>query len=71
MVVGVFLGSRPTAGYGVEILRTIGGGGAFIVEYVETAPPPGAITAQVLTMPYHLVAVPAHAGEVTFKRIEK
>ena len=27
MVVGVFLGSRPTAGYGVEIVRAVGNNG--------------------------------------------
>jgi hypothetical protein len=71
MIVGVFLGPRPTAGYGVEIVRTIVGGGALLVEYVETTPPPGTIAAQVLTSPYHLVAIPTHAGAVTFKKVDK
>src|SRR5260221_10194443 len=36
MVVGVFVGSRPTSGYGVEIVRTINANGTLIVQYVET-----------------------------------
>jgi hypothetical protein len=71
MVVGVFLGSRPTAGYGVEIVRTVNASGTLIVEYVEAAPLPGAVTAQVLTAPYHLAAIPKHEGAVTFKKVDK
>jgi hypothetical protein len=71
MVAGVFLGGRPTAGYGVEIVRTIGNSSALVVEYVETAPPRDRITAQILTAPYHLVAIPKHDGAVTFKKVDK
>src|SRR5947209_19271327 len=53
MIVGVFLGTRPTAGYGVEIIRAVNASGVLIVEYVETAPSRGAVTAQILTAPYH------------------
>jgi hypothetical protein len=71
MVVGIFLGSRPTAGYGVEIVRAVGNGGALIVEYVETAPSRGAITAQILTAPFHFAVIPKHDGQITFKKVEK
>jgi hypothetical protein len=71
MVVGVFLGTRPTAGYGVEIVRAIGNSSTLVVEYVEAAPPRDAITAQILTAPFHLAAMPKHGGEVTFKKVEK
>ena len=71
MVVGVFLGTRPTAGYGVEIVRAVGNSGAFVVEYVETRPSRDTITAQVLTAPYHLAAIPTHEGTVTFKKVDK
>ena len=71
MVVGVFLGRRPTAGYGVETVRAIGNSSALVVEYVETAPSRDSITAQILTAPYHLVAIPKHDGAVTFKKVEK
>ena len=71
MVVGIFVGSRPTAGYGVEIVRTVGNKAALIVEYVETTPSRDAITAQILTAPYHLAAVPKHDGTVTFRKVDK
>jgi hypothetical protein len=71
MVVGVFLGSRPTAGYGVEIVRAVGNSATLVVEYVETAPSREAITAQILTAPYHLAAIPQHGGEVRFQKVAK
>jgi len=43
-------------------------GGALIVQYRETLPPARAMTAQVLTMPYHLVAIPTRSGEVKFEK---
>ena len=71
MVVGVFVGTRPTAGYGVEIVRAIGNSSTLVVEYVETAPSRDTITAQVLTAPYHLAAIPKRDGTVTFKKVDK
>ena len=70
-VVGVFLGTPRSAGYGVQIVRAVGNGGALIVEYVETAPSRDIINAQILTAPYHLAAIPKHDGEVAFKKAEK
>ncbi|OFV93949.1 MAG: hypothetical protein A3H95_07720 [Acidobacteria bacterium RIFCSPLOWO2_02_FULL_64_15] len=71
MVVGVFLGTRRTSGYSVEIVRTREENGALIVQYVETQPSPRAVTAQVITMPLHLVAIPTRAGEVRFEKVDK
>ena len=71
MVVGVFVGTRPTAGYGVEIVRAIGNSSTLVVEYVETAPSRDTITAQILTAPYHLAAIPKRDGTVTFKKVDK
>lgn len=61
VVIGAFLGSRPTAGYGIDLgpFRSIPDKGGesleVIVRIVE--PPPDAILAQVLTSPYILVQV--------------
>lgn len=71
MVVGVFMGSRPTAGFSVDIVSTIQANGVLMVRYRETQPPKGAITAQVITSPYHLVTAPKLAGEVKFEKVEK
>ena len=70
MVFGVFLGSRPTAGYVLEITGTAQSGGTLVVRYRESPPSRGAMTAQVLTSPYHLVAVPFFPGEVKFEKAE-
>lgn len=75
MVVGVFIGSRPTAGFGVDIVGVAEESGGspsdprFVVRYREKTPGPDAITAQVLTSPYVLVSVPTMAGEVKFERV--
>lgn len=71
MVLAVFLGSRPTAGYAIEIVRAVGNSGTLIVEYVESAPSGDTITAQVLTAPYHLAAISKHDGEVRFQKAVK
>ena len=71
IVVAVFLGTQPTAGYTVDIARTRVERGALVVEYIEKRPGPDAIAAQILTSPFHIVALPAHAGEVRFEKVPK
>jgi len=68
MVLGVFMGSRPTGGYSVKITGVTERDGSLVVTYSQTSPRPGAMTAQVLTFPYHLVAVPKRSGEVKFEK---
>jgi len=68
MVLAVFLGTRSTAGFSVEIVSAREEGGALVVSYRESRPPSGSVTAQVLTSPYHLVAVPKH-GDVKWERV--
>ena len=68
MVVGVFMGSRPSAGYTISILSTIQKDGKTLVQYQETMPARGTMTAQIITSPYHLIAVPKAAGEVAFEK---
>lgn len=70
MVVGVFMGSRPTAGFGIEIASVASEGGTTVVRYRETMPKRDAITAQVLTSPYELVAIPKTSGDVKFEKVE-
>ena len=72
MVVGLFMGSRSNAGFSTAVTTTTAANGALIVKYTETIPAPGAITAQVLTFPYHLVAIPkSDAKDVKFEKAEK
>lgn len=69
MVVAVFMGSRPTAGYSVEITSVDERRSATVVSYRETMPARGAIAAQVITFPFHIVAVPNRSGDVTFEKV--
>lgn len=70
MVVGVFAGTRPTAGVEIEIVRVRPEGEALVVEYRERRPPPGTVVAQILTSPFHLVSMARHDGPVRFQRVD-
>jgi protease stability complex PrcB-like protein len=70
MVAGVFLGSRPSAGFAIDIVSARDDHGALIVRYRETTPPPGAIAAQVITSAYCIVALPRRDGDVRFERLQ-
>lgn len=70
VVAAVFLGSRPSAGFSVQIVGARQDGGALIVSYKETRPARDALTAQVITSPYHIVAIPkGTTTEVKFERV--
>ena len=72
MVVGLFMGSRSNAGFSTAVTTTTAANSALIVKYTETIPAPGAITAQILTFPYHLVAIPkSDVKDVKFEKAEK
>ena len=70
MVVGVFLGTRPTAGFGVEIVGFREEGGRVVAGYKESPPARDAITAQMLTSPYTLAVIPRRNGDVTFEKVD-
>jgi hypothetical protein len=70
MIVGVFLGSRPSAGFTIEIVSARDEQGAVVVRYRETSPPPGAVAAQVITSAYCIAALPRRDGEVRFERVQ-
>jgi len=72
LVVAVFLGSRPTAGFGVEVVEaTSAPDGALVVRYRERRPGRDTITAQVITSPFHIVAVPRPSGQPPTVRFER
>jgi len=68
MVVGVFLGARPTAGFSVEILDTTVSPSPerLTVRYTEHRPAAGDPVAQALTFPFQLIRVPRHHGSAVF-----
>lgn len=69
MVVAVFLGTRPTSGYEVELVAIRPEGERLVAEYVELRPPPGAVTLQVLTSPFHIVRTGRRNQPVVFRRV--
>jgi PrcB C-terminal len=71
MVVAVFLGSRPTAGFAVDITAVRQEGGRTVVDYVERRPSRDEFSAQVLTSPFHIVSATRATGEVEFRRVVK
>lgn len=71
MVVGVFMGSRPNAGFSTAVISATAANGALIVRYRETMPGASSVSAQILTFPYHLVAIPkAEVKDVKFEKAQ-
>jgi VWFA-related protein len=70
MVIAVFLGSRSSGGYQIQITGVRREGDALVVQWAERRPAPGMVAAQVMTAPSHLITVPRHAGEVRFEKVE-
>jgi len=69
-VIGLFMGSRPNAGFSTAVVSVTEGGGALIIRYTESSPPRGTVTAQVITFPYHIVAIPkVTATNVRFDKV--
>jgi hypothetical protein len=71
MVVAVFLGSRPSGGYQVQITGVRSEGNTMIVQWTESQPGRDQVAAQVMTAPAHIVTVPRHAGDVRFEKAGK
>ena len=67
-ILGVFLGTRPTAGFAVEVTGVVRDGDALVVTYRERRPGPDEMAAQMLTAPFHLVSVERFSGPVRFRR---
>jgi PrcB C-terminal len=70
-VVAVFLGTRSSAGYFVEITGTRHDKGALVVEWRERRPQPDQVSAQVITSPAHIATIPKFAGEIRFEKVER
>jgi len=57
-LLAVFLGPKPTGGFGAEVRGVTLEGGDLFVDLVETSPGPGAMVTQALTSPWLIVRVP-------------
>jgi len=58
MVVGIFAGRRPSAGYEIEITEVVSTDRAIRVRYRERSPGATALVAPVLTSPFHIIQLP-------------
>jgi hypothetical protein len=66
MVAAVFAGDRPTPGYSVEVVDARRDGDRLGIVVAESRPAPGTLAAQVITTPFHIVALPRFDGPVAF-----
>ncbi len=71
MVLAVFQGQKSSGGYAVTILSAKEEKGALLVTVREQSPPPDAMSIQVLTSPYHVVAVKRSKLPVKWKVVRK
>ena len=70
MVVGIFLGSRPTGGHAIEITAVQREGADLVVSYRESRPDPREMVTQMITSPFHLVRIDRQEGPVKFRRVD-
>ena len=66
VVAAVFAGEQPTSGYSVAIDAATRDGDALVLQVEEQHPPHGAITAQVITSPFHIVSLRRYDGPIRF-----
>jgi hypothetical protein len=69
MVVGVFLGNRPTTGYRVEITGVRKDGEDLVVTWREVPPAEGASINATVTSPFAVAGVTRHDGPVRFEKV--
>ena len=58
MIVAATMGTKRTGGYTIEIVRVEPTEKSLKIFVKRTSPPPGALTIQALTAPFHFVAAP-------------
>ena len=69
IVAAVFLGEKPTGGYGVEISSAEVADRSLTVFVGETSPKPGAMVTQAINQPFHIVRIETAGVEtVSFRR---
>jgi VWFA-related protein len=71
MLVGVFLGSRPTGGFSVRIVGARLDADTLVVEYSEEKPAPDAMVTQQLTSPFAVARILKHDGAVRFEQVQR
>jgi hypothetical protein len=67
MVIAVTMGTKRTGGYAIEIVGVEVVDKKLKISVKETSPPPGAMAIQVLSAPFHFVAMPRSDFAVEFE----
>lgn len=70
IVVGVFLGARPTDGFSVEIVSVREENDRRAIEYRERRPDPARLVGQVVTSPFHIVILPLDGEALDFRQLD-
>jgi hypothetical protein len=70
MVVGVFLGQRPSGCYAVAIKGVTQSAGKITVQYKETVPSPNMSCTMALTFPSQIATIPASDLPVEFAAVQ-
>jgi hypothetical protein len=71
MVVAITMGQQRTGGYRIEITTVEAQPDKLIIAYKRYAPPPDGINLQVITSPFHFVAIPKSDLKAEFTEAEK
>ena len=61
VVAAVFAGERPSPGYEIAISAEPRNAAGYVLQVRERRPPDGALAAQVITTPFHIVSLPRQA----------
>jgi hypothetical protein len=73
MVVAVFMGEQPTAGYGIWIVGAAvhdrEANQPLVISVKRVVPSEDAVSAAILTQPFHLKILPAYSGPVRFEDV--
>lgn len=56
-IIAVFMGTRVTTGYGIEVKEIIDTGLSIVVKVEKTYPGKGCVVGDAITTPYHIVTV--------------
>jgi len=70
-VIAVFMGGRPTGGYGIEVKEIIDTGFLVVIKVEQTSPGKGCILPQVITSPFHVVKADKIGKNIRFDTVMK
>ena len=66
-LIGVFMGEKPTGGYGIEITKITEQKNKITVDIKEISPAPDCIVTMVLTSPYKIIKINKTNKKIKFK----